>query len=30
MSEPELAQQLPNTATQRDEPEEEISWADAM
>ena len=30
MSEPELAQQLPNNATQGDEPEEEISWADAM
>jgi flagellar motor switch protein FliN len=30
MSEPELAQQLPNSATQGDEPEKEISWADAM
>lgn len=30
MSEPELAQQLPNNAIQGDEPEEEISWADAM
>jgi len=30
MSEPELAQQLPNNATPGDEPEEEISWADAM
>ena len=30
MSEPELVQQLPNNATQGDEPEEEVSWADAM
>ena len=30
MSEPELVQQLPNNATQDDEPEEEISWADAI
>ena len=30
MSEPELAQQLPNNVTQGDEPEAEISWADAM